>query len=120
MLSPASFPAKIKRLKAEVSGIGLEITFSTGEVVTLSSKELRINCPCATCVEKRRVSAPPSPRPALRVLSSTPAEELDLAEVFSIGNYAIGIRWGDRHDSGIYTFELIRELAAANASAQKA
>jgi DUF971 family protein len=27
-----------------------------------------------------------------------------------VGNYAIGIRWSDGHETGIYSFERLRQL----------
>jgi DUF971 family protein len=46
------------------------------------------------------------------VIESTIAEETDLREIWGVGQYALGMRWGDGHDSGIYTFTYLRELAA--------
>ncbi len=45
------------------------------------------------------------------VVEATLDQELTLQEIWGVGQYAIGLRWGDGHDSGIYTFEYLRELA---------
>jgi DUF971 family protein len=45
------------------------------------------------------------------VISSSSEQETDLAAVWAVGNYAVGIRWGDNHDSGIFTYELLREFS---------
>jgi DUF971 family protein len=45
------------------------------------------------------------------VVEATLDQELTLQEIWGVGQYAIGLRWGDGHDSGIYTFEYLRELS---------
>lgn len=109
-------PKLIKRLGTA----GLEITWSNGNISTLSSKLLRENCPSAVSLAKRGDPShekPLSPKKsALNVISASAEEELRLEEVWSVGNYAIGLRWGDGHDSGIYTFEYLRSLAQSSAN----
>lgn len=40
-----------------------------------------------------------------------PSSAFEAKEMFKVGNYAIGFRWGDGHDTGIYTFEYLRRLS---------
>jgi DUF971 family protein len=47
---------------------------------------------------------------SLTVLESSLSQELELQQIWGVGNYAIGITWGDGHDSGIYTFEYLYQL----------
>jgi DUF971 family protein len=35
---------------------------------------------------------------------------LEIRELEPVGNYALTLRWGDQHDTGIYTFELLWKL----------
>jgi DUF971 family protein len=44
------------------------------------------------------------------VIQNTIEEQIDLKEIWAIGQYALGMRWGDGHDSGIYPFSLLFEL----------
>ena len=46
----------------------------------------------------------------LAVIEHTLDEELKLVRIWGIGNYALGMEWGDGHDSGIYTYRLLFEL----------
>lgn len=130
-LKPLPYPTQVKRITREStsdtstdaiesSGSGLCVTWSTGETTVLSSTLLRISCPCATCEEKRGARSHEKPlstrKTALRVLAADLSQELDLKEIWSIGNYAIGIRWGDNHDTGIYSYEVLRELASKSES----
>ena len=74
-------------------------------------RELRDACPCATCREKRK--EPPTPAGLLPVLSAAEARPLKIAGMTPVGNYAYSIVYSDGHDSGIYTFEHLRELGRA-------
>lgn len=42
---------------------------------------------------------------SLMVVEHTLEESTDLQDIWQVGNYAIGIRWKDGHDNGIYTFD---------------
>jgi DUF971 family protein len=47
----------------------------------------------------------------LKIVKSEPKEEqIKIKKIWSIGQYAVGIEWGDKHNTGIYTFEYLREL----------
>jgi DUF971 family protein len=106
-------PTLIKRIE----GKGVLIRWSDGSTSELSSSVLRTQCPCAMCREKRGEGShdtPLTPAPqkkrSLSIVQNSLSEELDLTQVWPIGNYALGIRWGDGHDTGLYTFEYLREL----------
>lgn len=120
----AMAPVEIKRTTTDTTnpvdriGTGVEIKWSDGSGSSISSLTLRKACPCATCRERAgelNHSQPLSPpkRSPLAVIESSVEESLDLKVVWPVGNYALGIQWGDKHDSGIYTYELLRELSQA-------
>ena len=119
-VSLQSIPKEIRRLTnlndqtGAVRGSGLFVRWSEGEETVFSSETLRRHCPCASCREARgdgAHSAPLTNRPsALRVLTATVDEETNLEKVWAVGNYAFGIRFADRHDSGIYSYEFLRNL----------
>jgi ATP-binding protein involved in chromosome partitioning len=103
-------PREIKRLEEK----GVRITWADGVVQEISSIVLRQNCPSAVSKAKRGDESHEKPLTAkkrsLKVIEHTLSEETALKEIWAIGNYAIGIRWGDGHDSGIYSFEMLRSL----------
>jgi len=111
-IPPSSLPINVAR--EESSGIRIE--WSSGEHVFIPSRALREHCPCASCREKRGDSShqqPLSPgKRKLQVLQATVEEELGLKQVWPVGNYAIGMRWADKHDSGIYSYQYLRELSS--------
>ena len=73
-----------------------------------TARQLRDECPCATCRELR--SLPPKPAELLPVLSPAEARPLTLLSMKPVGHYAYSIGFSDGHDTGIYTFDLLREL----------
>jgi DUF971 family protein len=86
---------------------GLSITWSDGQVREYTFRELRDACPCATCREKR---SHPAPATLLPVLTAAEAQPLKLKTMEPVGQYAYGVVFSDGHDTGIYTFELLRQL----------
>jgi DUF971 family protein len=86
----------------------LRIAWSDGTIREYSVRELRENCPCATCREKR--NAPPPPSTALPILSAAETAPLRITAMNPVGRYAYGIEFSDGHDTGIYTLEALREM----------
>lgn len=109
-----SLPTECRR-----SDDGLLLSFNDGTGLKISSETLRRHCPCAECREKRGEGSHDAPltgkrKPsALRIVEAALDQELLLKEIWAVGNYALGMRWGDGHDSGIYTFDYLRSLADA-------
>jgi DUF971 family protein len=107
--------------------LGLEVQwFGEDQPRVIPSENLRRACPCASCREERGEGShdtPISPRQvennlkggkkpsSLQVVSHTKDEQLTLESIWAVGNYALGMRWGDAHDDGIYPFELLYELS---------
>jgi DUF971 family protein len=117
---------KISRIKSEISGqmygTGLSLSFENNDgwvkTIELSSETLRKECPCASCQQKRGdtshaapLSGKTSRSSLLKVIKSTSEEECNLEKIWLLGNYAVGMKWADGHDSGIYTFSFLTELA---------
>ncbi len=80
----------------------LAVLWADGHRDHIDVRDLRLACRCALCIEEmsgrklldpQKVRADVSPR----VISS-------------IGNYALGIDWSDGHNSGLYSFDLLRSL----------
>lgn len=116
-VSKALSPIKIKRLTTEGRGSGLEITWSNNQTQIIPTDLLRKNCPCATCLEASGNSGhskplnPQKKSSFLKVVDATVEESIDLKEIWLVGNYALGILWGDKHDTGIYSFSLLASLS---------
>ena len=88
----------------------LQITWSDGQVREYTVRELRDQCPCATCREKR--NAEPTPA-LLPIISDADIRPLRIAAMKPVGSYAYSIDFSDGHNTGIYTLESLRELGEA-------
>lgn len=89
-------------LRAQQSARVLELTWDDGTTARLPYHYLRGECPCASCRDEwtgeRTIDA-----------ASVPAD-LTLAGMAGVGNYAVQFAWSDGHSSGIYTWDLLRQL----------
>jgi ATP-binding protein involved in chromosome partitioning len=84
---------------------GLTLGWGDGHAQRLSPRDLRIACRCAKCrdeVTGKRLLDPD-------------AVPLDIAvtRIWSVGNYALGVAFGDGHDTGIYTFKQLHMMQTA-------
>ncbi len=81
---------------------GLRITWGDGRVCHYSAPALRRLCPCARCVNEWTGE---------RMLAAdTISNDLLIENVEIVGRYALTFRWSDKHDTGIYSFRLLREV----------
>jgi DUF971 family protein len=85
----------------------LHITWSDGQRRSYTFRELRDRCPCATCREKR---SQPRPATLLPIVTEAETQPLQILGMKPVGNYAYSIQFSDGHDTGIYSFDLLREL----------
>lgn len=80
----------------------VKIMWQDGHEGIYPARELRLACPCAACVDEvtgqRRLAA-----------SSVP-QNVHPLKIDLVGRYAISIQWSDGHNTGIYSFELLRAL----------
>jgi DUF971 family protein len=84
------------------SGDALEIRWQDGHTSVFESRYLRLNCPCAGCVDEMT---------GMRTLdpSVVPAGIYPTAIQY-VGRYALQFVWSDGHDTGFYSFETLRKL----------
>jgi len=86
----------------------LLIDWSDGQRRSYTIRGLRDSCPCATCREKR--SAPPPDPLALPMVKNVQTQLLTIAGMEPMGNYAYSIAFSDGHDTGIFAFDLLKQL----------
>jgi DUF971 family protein len=82
----------------------LFIKWLDGLSSTVTLKDLRDNCPCASCQGEQVGFQKFEP---VKLEVHNPAK-YELKSIEPVGNYAIQIIWGDGHDTGIYSFEHLR------------
>ena len=78
----------------------LKVTWDDGHRSVFSLKYIRGFCPCAECQGH-------SAGDWTYIECETPPV---LEEIQEVGNYAISLRWQDGHETGIYSWEVLREL----------
>lgn len=108
-MNDSAIPVGLQRVGEDV----LEIAWSDGSRQHLRIRALRDACPCATCREKAEARRA-APRTSLPVLGPADARPAGIASMQPAGNYGYRIAFTDGHASGIFTFELLRNLGGAS------
>jgi DUF971 family protein len=83
----------------------LELGYANGEMVELDAEYLRVFSPSA---EVRGHG------PGQKVLQAG-KQNVSIVKVLPVGNYAIQLYFDDDHDTGIYAWEYLYDLAGAHA-----
>jgi DUF971 family protein len=87
----------------------LEVIWTPELVDRLPYRYLRLECPCAACINEftgERILQP----------ETVPQDVRPTAVEFA-GNYGLKVFWSDDHNSGIYTWDHLARLSAALRSA---
>lgn len=101
--TPTSGGAPERLVGLDHEGGALRLRWADGTEQRLNDRDLRLACQCAQCRDEMS---------GARLLDPERVP-LDLAvtRVWSVGNYALGMAFSDGHDTGIYTFRALREMA---------
>ena len=70
----------------------------------ISFKDLRKNCPCATCITEREKQS----KDFIRIYNQS---QISIKNIEQVGSYAIKITWKDGHSTGIYEYSFLRKLS---------
>jgi DUF971 family protein len=97
-------PTAIHLRKAE----SLDITWSDGRSDSFPLPYLRKHCPCAGCKGEKDLFG----RTLMPILKTTYDGPITATAGEPVGNYAIRISFSDGHDSGIFSYVYLQELAA--------
>jgi DUF971 family protein len=84
----------------------LTFTWLDNSVCTIALQLLRDECPCASCKGETILGKTYMP---LKLPQFTPGMN-DVANIQTVGNYAMQIFWKDGHNTGIYTWDYIELL----------
>ncbi|HAO98632.1 MAG TPA: hypothetical protein DCQ83_01155 [Fibrobacteres bacterium] len=95
MIAPSSLEKRDDRI--------LVVTWNDGNRTEYDVRELRLNCPCATCVNEwtGKKTLDPAKVP----------QDVKPVRLFSVGRYAMGIQWSDGHSTGIFAYDYLRRLS---------
>src|SRR5690606_13212509 len=91
----------VKAIK-QVDERTLGITWSDDKYAEYDVVNLRRKCPCALCVDEWTRAPKLDPKQI--------TEDIRPIRIDSVGRYALKIKFNDGHTTGIYTFQLLRDL----------
>lgn len=104
--APGTEPERIAISKST----GIKVDWKDGHHSEYSLEYLRDECPCATCTGAHGTE------PQRSNYSSSPFQmykpKLKMDSVEPVGRYAVRIYWNDGHNTGIYSFDHLREICA--------
>jgi len=124
MIEPETTPLRLNLKKDEK----LEIDWQDGRHSVYPISLLRTMCPCAACkvvreesgkIQNTSVVKRPGGKLGLSILPGNFAEPLKVVSAELVGNYALRIDWSDKHGSGIYSFQYLREIGGETARGER-
>ncbi len=83
-------------------GAALEIRWKDGHHSVYEPRYLRLNCPCAGCVDEMTGQRTLTP--------SMVPEGIYPGAINYVGRYALQFVWSDGHDTGFFSFQTLRSL----------
>lgn len=81
----------------------LVITWNDGVRSEYETRNLRLSCPCAVCVNEWTGEKMLNP-------AKVP-QDIRPLRLFSVGSYAMGVEWSDGHSTGIFSYDYLRRLS---------
>jgi DUF971 family protein len=105
----ATTPSELRKIGQE----RFRIAWRDGHASEYTFRYLRQNCPCAACRNEWT---------GVRTLEpESVAADIACAKVSIVGNYALHFAFSDHHETGIYSFQALREICPCpDCSARKA
>lgn len=84
---------------------GIQIEWQDGHLSVFTSEYLRRACPCAVCKE-----VPERITTGLLPASALGGQKVDILKAQPVGWYALQFTFTDRHETGIYSYEFLRQI----------
>lgn len=99
-----SIPPNETLAGGELLGVILILQWKDGHRSELPLDQVRRACPCAACGDKGSGEK----RSPLHVVAPIPPSAVRTIQ--PVGRYALQFHWANGHETGIYSFELLRSL----------
>jgi DUF971 family protein len=87
--------------------VGIKVTFADNYSAEIDLMTLRLICPCAMCRSLREKGKAAWPQ-------SEGSQKLSIRDAQFHGSWGVNITWSDGHNTGIYTFQFLRENAESH------
>ena len=116
MSEPGGTMAAPREIELRREELALAVAWEDGHESVYGFELLRRRCPCAQCGDRRKKAAGGAAAGrgggGLPMISAGAPrrEEVEVVAAQPAGNYALRLRFGDGHDTGIYSFEYLRGL----------
>ncbi len=89
----------------QISDTVIVITWNDGHEGLYFADHLRKHCPCAACAKQPQESS----EPLFKIYGQNP-KEVKFTGWQRMGRYAVEFHFNDGHNTGIYPYQLLREL----------
>jgi DUF971 family protein len=96
------YPVQLKKTENN----SLSVKWNDDKVTEITLTKLRDECPCVNCNGESVIFE--SYIPIKSPFKAAGYYEIEKIE--TVGNYAISIKWKDGHDTGIYSWDILRNL----------
>ena len=96
------YPIQLKKTENN----SLSVKWNDESVTEIPLTKLRDECPCVNCKGESVIFE--SYIPIKSPFKAAGYYEIEKIE--TVGNYAISIKWKDGHDTGIYSWDILRKL----------
>jgi DUF971 family protein len=93
--------SETQAVSVDLEGAKLVVTWADEHVSRFDLVELRRSCTCAQCMELRQRGETIWPQPGV-------PEPLAVAGAELVGAWGLSVRWNDRHETGVYSWENLR------------
>jgi DUF971 family protein len=95
------YPTQIKKEDNKII-----IKWSNDQTQEITLQKLRDGCPCVNCKGEAVIFESYIPiKNAFK-----PSGFYEIEKIEAVGNYAIQIKWKDGHDTGIYSWDVLRAI----------
>lgn len=89
---------------AEEGDSAISIVWSDGRKDLITAARLRRRCPCATCIDEWTGQK--------RLDEASVPDDLTISDMSLVGRYALNVAFSDGHNTGLYTFETLRDVGS--------
>jgi len=96
-------------IKVEEKDREMIVIWHDGHTSTYNFSLLRNACPCAEC-RGGHENMGPEPDPEVFEMPSENSPRTNIADIESVGSYALTPYWEDGHQYGIYNWDYLRKL----------
>lgn len=96
------YPIQLKKTENN----SLSVKWNDDSVTEITLTKLRDECPCVNCKGESVIFESYIPIKS----HFKAAGYYEIEKIETVGNYAISIKWKDGHDTGIYSWDILRKL----------